>query len=56
MQPTEATALGLVVFGGIAAVVGVAGFMDRRPRAGLALLWFGIAAIGVACVALVMPH
>lgn len=57
MQPTEATALGLVVFGGIAAVVGVAGLMERRPRAGLVLLWAGIAAIGAACVALVvMPY
>ena len=56
MQYTEATALGLVMLGGIAAAVGVAGLMERRPRTGLILLWVGIAAIGAACVVLVTPH
>lgn len=57
MMYTEAAVLGLVMLGCIAAVAGVAGLMERRPRAGLVLLWFGIAAIGAACVVLVvMPY
>ncbi|WP_156901853.1 hypothetical protein [Azohydromonas australica] len=54
---TEAIALSLAVFGALAAVAGIAGFMDHRPRTGVVLLWCGIAAIGAACVLLlVMPY
>ncbi len=57
MMSTEAIALSLAVFGALAAVAGIAGFMDHRPRTGVVLLWCGIAAIGAACVLLlVMPY
>ncbi|WP_156902219.1 hypothetical protein [Azohydromonas australica] len=57
MPSTEAIALGMAVFGALAAVAGIAGFMDHRRRTGVMLLWCGIAAIGAACVLLVvMPY
>lgn len=54
MPSTEAIALGLVVFGALAAVALIDGFMDHRPRTGVVLLWFSIAAIAGACVLLVV--